>query len=112
MRQMNIAISLLAALVAALPAADRATERRVADLARQVADEGLDLERRYNAALQLGKIGTAAKSAVPALLRALRDPDRRVWQMAAESLRRVDPAGPATAAALGALLLDWKPDEH
>jgi HEAT repeat protein len=54
---------------------------------------------RANAAAVLGAFGPAAKSAVPALARALGDPNLRVKELAGEALNRIASAGrnqPAT----------------
>src|SRR5437588_857047 len=74
---MTAALPLLAVFLATPldpPPADRDTERRVTELARQVADQGLDFFARVDAVEALAKLGPAAKAAVPALLRALHDP--------------------------------------
>src|SRR5262245_19912892 len=66
---------------------------------------------RWGAAHTLGEVGRWDRRAVVGLVRALGDPSRQVWQEATLSLAKVDPAGARTAAALGALLLDWEPDD-
>src|SRR5262245_15564269 len=89
---MTITLPLLAALVAAAPAppaADRDTERRVAELARQVADEGLDPDQRELAAEELGSLGPLARAAVPGLLKALHA--AYVGPHAAGALLKIDP---------------------
>ena len=48
---------------------------------------------RANAAGVLGSFGPAAKPAVPALARALRDPNLRVRELAGEALNRIGSAG-------------------
>jgi HEAT repeat protein len=64
---------------------------------------------RDRAAEALGKIGPAAKDAVPALSRALNDPDKAVGTRAAEALGRI---GPAAKAAVPALLTAFKDDKR
>jgi HEAT repeat protein len=49
---------------------------------------------RANAAVVLGAFGPAAKHAVPALARALRDPNLRVRELAGEALNRIAFPGP------------------
>ena len=70
-----------------------------------------DPDVRLNACAVLPDFGERARVAIPALVRALCDPDRWVRRVATTSLTDLDPAGPATAAALGALLLDREPDD-
>jgi HEAT repeat protein len=51
---------------------------------------------RANAAVVLGAFGPAAKSAVPALATALKDPHARVRELAAEAMDRVLATDPNT----------------
>jgi hypothetical protein len=55
---------------------------------------------RANAAVVLGTFGPAAKPAVPALARALLDPNLRVRELAGEALNRIASAGPNQPAGL------------
>src|SRR5262249_21752681 len=67
---------------------------------------------RLKAVGALEVVGRGDRRSVAGLVRALRDPNRHVRQEATYALKHVDPAGPATAAALGAQLLDWAPDYY
>src|SRR5262245_33046505 len=145
---MTAALSLLAAFLAAPldpPTAERDTDKRVRELAQLVVDKAADPAERRMAALELAGLGEKARLAIPALVRALRDPDGPVQSSAATALGLVGkgdrraitglvralgdpdrlvryeatmsltflaPAGPATAAALGAVLLDRLYDEY
>ncbi|MDQ3624446.1 MAG: HEAT repeat domain-containing protein, partial [Verrucomicrobiota bacterium] len=71
----------------------------VAQLAKQLT--GADLTARRDAGYQLGKFGADAKDAVPALIKALDDPDKQVWSYAAAALAAI---GPDAADAIPALL--------
>jgi HEAT repeat protein len=53
-----------------------------------------DVRVRANAAIVLGAFGPAAKPAIPALARALRDEHPRVRGLAGEALKRIASAGP------------------
>jgi HEAT repeat protein len=53
-----------------------------------------DVTTRANAAVVLAAFGPAAKSAVPALARALKDANPRVRELAGEALTRVASTGP------------------
>src|SRR5262249_37827610 len=88
---MSATLPLLAVLLAAPPVSDRDTERRVAELARQVVGEGGEREFVCAAAAaeELGKMGPRALPAVPALLRALRI--SYVGPRAAHALIQIDP---------------------
>ena len=57
---------------------------KVASLINQLGNESADVRR--DAAVALGKIGTAAKDAVPQLVALLKDPDEVVQQATAEAL--------------------------
>lgn len=46
---------------------------------------------RRDAAVTLGKLGSAAKMVVPALLAALKDKERSVRKAAGQALRKIDP---------------------
>jgi HEAT repeat protein len=75
----------------------------VETLTTQLADS--NVATRRDAAYQLGKIGAAAKPAVPALVRALRDQDKQVWTLALTALAELGPdakeAMPALIESLG-----------
>jgi HEAT repeat protein len=58
---------------------------------------------RRDAAYQLGKMGVAAKPAVPALIKALQDDDRQVWAFAVAALAEI---GPEAREAIPALIAD------
>lgn len=60
-----------------------------------------DLTTRRDAAYQLGKLGTAAKPALPALIKAVSDPDKQVWSLSLGALANL---GPDAAEALPALI--------
>jgi HEAT repeat protein len=61
---------------------------------------------RHGAALNLGRMGPAAASAVPQLLTALRDEDQFVRTAAVRALGRICPQDDAVLAALGTALQD------
>ena len=106
----------VAALVGALDDSDPWVRRHAADalgtlgsptaadgLARRLADPEAFV--RHNAATALMKLGPSAAAAVPALIPALRDPDRYTRAMAGLALRRI--GGPeATEALLDTLLTE------
>jgi len=58
---------------------------------------------RRDAAFQLGKMGAAAKPAVPALIKALQDQDKQVWAFAIAALTEL---GPEAREAISALIAD------
>src|SRR5262249_19615942 len=57
-----------------------------------------DPKVRRGAAEGLGKLGAAAREAVPALVKALKDPDEPVRDAAAAALQAIDPGNKALAA--------------
>jgi HEAT repeats len=61
-----------------------------------------DAKVRKDAAVQLGRIGTPAKEAAPALVRALKDPDQTVRDAALNALQAVDPQNKALAGVIPA----------
>jgi HEAT repeat protein len=65
---------------------------------------------RAQAAFSLGRLGAAAREAIPDLIGLLLDPDETVRVRAAESLGQVGAADPQTVPALAGLLEDPSPD--
>lgn len=51
-----------------------------------------DLGQRREAAYQLGRIGPGAKEALPALVKAVDDPDKQVWSLALTAIANLGPA--------------------
>lgn len=51
-----------------------------------------EVAQRREAAYQLGKIGPAAKEALPALVKAVDDPDKQVWSLALTAIANLGPA--------------------
>ncbi len=87
-------------LGAALPAAET-TPSDPLRLAEQLAAS--DVRIRRDASYFLEKLGPKAKPALPALIRALDDPDKQVWSNAVSALANL---GPDAAEAVPALLED------
>jgi hypothetical protein len=67
-----------------------------------------DKGTRIAAAFALGKIGPAAKDAVPALIEALKDKDRDVRSTAAQALSGIGPAAKAAVPALTEAFCPWR----
>src|SRR5262249_16853106 len=83
-------------------AADPANERRVRALIRQLEDK--DPIKHREAVDRLAQLGEAARSATPALVRALNDPDRLVGPSVAHALDRVDPGNPVAGSGLAVMV--------
>ncbi len=96
--------SLLFLFVLLLASTLTAQETRVNELINQLKDKNYRV--RYRAADALGKQGPAASAAVPALRKALKDPDRDVRKAATRALVKM---GAAAVPALRKALKD--PDE-
>lgn len=80
--------------------------RDPASLARDLRSS--EVETRRHAARQLAGLGSAAASAVPDLIAALRDPDRHVRKFAASALASI---GPRASAAVESLAVVVESDE-
>jgi HEAT repeat protein len=69
----------------------------------------LDTPDNQKAAVALGEMGPQAAPAVPALIRALRSEDRKIWRPSADALGRIGPgaadAGPALVEAIPQLMM-------
>jgi len=74
-----------------------------------LADSQLDSETRWNAARTIGKVGSEAASAVPALLAALQDPAATIREHAAEALGDIGPPAAEAVQSLASVLDDPAP---
>src|SRR5262245_32371792 len=88
----------LASLILLAGAASAAEEAQVRDLVAKLT--GPDNTARRQAAQELGELGTEAKSALPALRKALADKDLFVRRFAALALGKVGPGDKETITSL------------
>jgi HEAT repeat protein len=79
---------------------DRDIEKHVRQLARLVADQGVEAHLRETAALRLMGLGETARSAIPALVGVLSDPHEDVRMCAAQALGDVGQGDPRAFDAL------------
>ncbi len=92
-------VSLVLLAVFLLPGCGESeSERELTEYVEKLTDQNASVRRK--AAIALGRIGPAAKEAVPALITALKDENKYVRRVAAEALGRIGRAAKQAVAAL------------
>src|SRR5262245_63821353 len=104
---LSLTLLLCAVVATPVPAQDR--EEPVSSWIKKL--DSKYREERFKAALTLGKLGPAARTAVPALIEILqKDKDKPMRHLAADALGKIGPGASAAVLPLADTLTDPDPD--